>query len=272
MAGQHRMPGLMARTGVIMACREASVFVRMFLRTYLVGGCINTRGMQNIGLSYAMDPGLRFLYASADDLQKARKRYLKVYNTHPCWTPLLVGLFFYIEQKIHKGLLPPKALSQMKGTIAFTLSAVGDSLFGGSIYVLWSLSTMILLAAGLPWLALGWALLWMGILEAFKLYTFWKGVSEGIAFLTRLRSWNLIDWSGRIKALNVLLLFVFWIVVWPGRMTPVSWMTGTGMVLLVACLATLFYRARDAIMIALAALLWAVPVLVPYLEDMPLPW
>lgn len=255
-----------------MAGREARVFVRMFLRTYLVGGCINTRGMQNVGLSYAMDPGLRFLYASADDLQKARKRYLKVYNTHPCWTPLLVGLFFYMEKKIHKGLLPPKALSQMKSTIAFTLSAVGDSLFGGSIYVLWSLMTMILVAAGMPWIALGWALGWIFALEAFKLYTFWKGVSQGISFLGRLRSWNLIDWSGRIKAVNGLLLFVFWIIVWPGNLTPVSWMAGTGMVLALACLATLFYRARDAILIVLAALLWALPLFVPYLEEMPLPW
>ena len=33
-----------------------------FWRTYLVGAGFNTRGLQNIGLSYAMDPGLRAIH------------------------------------------------------------------------------------------------------------------------------------------------------------------------------------------------------------------
>ena len=247
--------------------------MRMFVRTYLVGGCINTRGMQNIGLSYAMDPGLRYLYTSEDALQKARKRYLRIYNTHPCWTPFLVGLFFYIEKKICKGLLPPKAVPQMKGTIAYTLSALGDSLFGGSIYVFWSLSTMVLLALGMHGLAFVWAVTWIFVLEGFKLYTFCQGVSQGISFLARLKSWNLIDWSGRIKVINAVLLFLFWIIVWPGRPTPVAWVAGTGAILVLAWLASFSYRAREVIMIVLLALLvgmpWIWPRVQPYLHDLP---
>jgi PTS system mannose-specific IID component len=251
-----------------MVSRELTVFVRMFLRTYLVGGCINTRGMQNIGLSYAMDPGLRLLYPLADDLQKARKRYLRIYNTHPCWTPLLVGLFFYMEKKILKGLLPPKALPQMKSTIAYTLSAVGDSLFGGSIYVFWSLSTMVFLALKLDWIALVWAVTWILVLEGFKLYTFWQGISQGIPFLVRLKSWNLINWSGRIKVINAILLFLFWIIIWPGPKTPLTWMAGTGGIMVLAWLAMLFYRAREVIIILVAVLAMAMPILLPWVQGL----
>jgi PTS system mannose-specific IID component len=249
-----------------MVSREIKVFVRMFLRTYLVGACINTRGMQNIGLSYAMDPGLRLLYTSVDDLQKARKRYLRIYNTHPCWTPLLVGLFFYMEKKILKGLLPPRALPKMKSTIAYTLSAVGDSLFGGSVYVFWSLSTMIFLALKLDWVAFGWAVTWILILEGFKLYTFWKGISQGIPFLARLRSWNLINWSARIKVINAVLLVIFWLIVWPGQKTPLSWIVGTAGILVLAWLGTLFYRAREVIIILLAVLVMAMPMILPWVH------
>ncbi|WP_462323286.1 PTS system mannose/fructose/sorbose family transporter subunit IID [Desulfoplanes sp.] len=235
-----------------MLSREVKIFIRMFARTYFVGGCMNTRGMQNIGLSYAMDPGLRHLYTDKAELQKARKRYLKIYNTHPCWTPLLVGLFYFLEKKIRKGILPPRTLPHMKGTIAYTLSAVGDALFGGSLYVFWSLSTMLLWVCGLTTPAITWAVLLILGMEIFKLYTFCKGVSEGISFLARLRSWNLIDWAARIKMANTGLLVAFWVVVWPTEPAPLVWIAGTGGILLMAWFASLFYRAREVILFVVA--------------------
>ena len=250
-----------------MLSRETKVFVRMFLRTYLVGGCINTRGMQNIGLSYAMDPGLRMLYKDEAALQKARKHYLRIYNTHPCWTPLLVGIFFFLERKIIKGILPARTLSQMKSTIAYTLSAVGDSFFGGSLYVFWSLSTMVFLAFQQHWAALVWALAWVPIIEGFKLYTFFRGISEGISFLSRLRSLDLINWGARLKIVNAVLVFVLWLRFWPGTLTPLAWISGTAVLLALAWCASFSYRVREIIVYLVGGVLLLLPWIVDSFGD-----
>ena len=62
---------------------------QVFLRSYLIGACFNTRGLQNVGLAYAIDPGLKAIHAEPIALQQARKRSLQVFNTHPYWTCLL---------------------------------------------------------------------------------------------------------------------------------------------------------------------------------------
>ena len=43
---------------------DTRILLRIFLRTYMVGATFNTKGMQNVGLAYIMDPGLRALYAA----------------------------------------------------------------------------------------------------------------------------------------------------------------------------------------------------------------
>lgn len=36
---------------------DTRILLRVFLRTYMVGATFNTKGMQNVGLAYVMDPG-----------------------------------------------------------------------------------------------------------------------------------------------------------------------------------------------------------------------
>ncbi|HKI81550.1 MAG TPA: PTS system mannose/fructose/sorbose family transporter subunit IID, partial [Pseudodesulfovibrio sp.] len=50
-------------------------FLRSFIRCYLTGAAFNTRGMQNIGLMYAMLPGLEAIHEDPKDLKAALKRY-----------------------------------------------------------------------------------------------------------------------------------------------------------------------------------------------------
>lgn len=106
----------------------ARVLLRIFLRTYVVGATFNTKGMQNVGFALVMEPGLVDLYGhDPAALQRARSRYLKHYNTHPFWTPLLAGIFLSMEKKIASGLLPADILLKLRSTTVYTLSALGDS-------------------------------------------------------------------------------------------------------------------------------------------------
>ncbi|MEF8889273.1 MAG: PTS system mannose/fructose/sorbose family transporter subunit IID [Desulfohalobiaceae bacterium] len=188
-----------------------------FARTYLMGVAFNTKGLQNVGLAYAMDPGLKVFYSTPEELQQARHRYLAVYNTHPWWNPLLVGYFLFLESHICKGTLSVQAIDRIKTTTTYTLSAIGDSFFGGSLMVFWSLSEAAFLLQGMFWPALAWLLCPLLLLQGFKLGTFWLGWKKGLAMLQQLRELNLMAWSERIKLANALLIALFWAVLFCGE-------------------------------------------------------
>lgn len=191
------------------------VLLKAFLRTYLVGANYNTRGMQNVGMALALEPGLNTIHRKPKELQRARRRSLQHYNTHPYWTPLLVGIFLSLERDIARGVLPAPMLQRVKNTTTYTLSALGDSFFSGALLVFCILVLTLLLING--WTGTAWfwlASCFLG-LQIFKLGTFVGGVREGIAFLTRLRKWNLINWGQRIKLANALLLLLLWLRLWP---------------------------------------------------------
>jgi mannose/fructose/N-acetylgalactosamine-specific phosphotransferase system component IID len=189
---------------------DTRVLLQIFLRTYMVGATFNTKGMQNVGLAYVMDPGLRVIYgADSHALKQARGRYLKHYNTHPFWTPLLAGIFLSMEKKIALGMVPADILPKLRATTVYTLSALGDSFFGGSFLVLWSLVGVNLAAAGCIGALVLWICLCLMGLQIFKMYTFARGYAQGLSFLQRLKSWNLIDWGGRLKLANSVLVASF---------------------------------------------------------------
>ena len=206
---------------------DTRILLRIFLRTYMVGATFNTKGMQNVGLAYIMEPGLRSLYAADPAaLKRARGRYLKHYNTHPYWTPLLAGIFLSMERKISVGLLPADILPKLRSTTVYTLSALGDSFFGGSFLVLWALVGANLAVAERVWLLLLWFALCLGGVQLLKMYTFGRGYAQGLSFLQRLKSWNLIDWGQRLKLANGVLVALFvlqvapqggpWVLAWGG--------------------------------------------------------
>jgi PTS system mannose-specific IID component len=186
------------------------------LRTYLVGAGFNTRGMQNIGFAFAMEPGLAAIYGACPEaLQDARRRYVRHYNTHPFWTPYMAGLFLNVERKVALGLFPGKFMENMRSTTMYTLSAIGDSFFSGSVLVFWSLVAACLIISGHGGWAIGLGAFAFVSLQMFKAVTFFYGFQEGLSFLQRLKGWNLINWGRRLKMVNGGLMVLLWILAWP---------------------------------------------------------
>ncbi|GAB6177575.1 PTS system mannose/fructose/sorbose family transporter subunit IID [Desulfobaculum senezii] len=232
---------------------SARVLHACFVRTLLVGAGFNTRGMQNIGLANAMDPGLRALYGGGEPLRQARRRYVGHYNTHPFWTPLLVGVFLGVEVKISRGLLAPEAFDSLRGTTIYALSAIGDSFFGGSVLVLWSLVTFLLWAAGYGWLAMIVGVVCFAALQAFKAYTFLEGFRQGLQFVPTLKRWDLINWGQRVKVCNAALVVLVWGLAWP---EPFLWYEWLAAVLALGGLAGVVFTAglsREVILALLVA-------------------
>lgn len=236
--------------------------LRCFARTYLIGSAFNTRGMQNIGLVFALEPGLRVIYQSPLARQKARKRYLRHYNTHMFWTPLLVGVFLSLEDKIARGLFPVNVLESVKNTTAYTLSGIGDSVFHGSLLVFWSLCMVGMLVGGLHGLAVTWVLLWFVALQAFKFLTFVLGYKEGLKFLVRLKKWNLINWGQRLKYVNALLLAGVLYLIRPGDAAGLSWAGAVVALALGAWLVSRGRLPRELVALVILAAYLCMPVLV----------
>ena len=224
-----------------------------FLRCYLVGAAFNTRGLQHVGLAYAMEPGLVRLYPDPAVRNEVFERYLKLYNTHFFWTPLLVGLFLSLEEKIAQGLAPAEMLDNVKTTTAFTLSAIGDTFFSASVMGLWGISAACLAASGRYGLLLAAAAVLFVTAQVFKAVTFRTGYREGFQVLRRLKRWDLVNLGRRIKMANAVLLAVFWILARPRGETGSALADAALIGILAAWAATRPSVAREVALLVLAA-------------------
>ncbi|WP_084146850.1 PTS system mannose/fructose/sorbose family transporter subunit IID [Maridesulfovibrio zosterae] len=229
-------------------------FVRCFLRTYFVGAGFNTRGLQNIGFSYAMQPGLEAIYTDPAMLAVARKRYVKHYNSHPFWAPLLVAIFLSVEVQIRDGRFPVQLLDKLKNTTSYTLSAIGDSVFAGSGLIFWALATVNLLLAGLHTQAMLLGLSTFMLLQLFKVFTFWSGLHKGLGFLDELKRWNLINWGERLKFANSLLVLLIWFQLWPRPLNAFEWYGGAAILGVFGWVITTGKIAREIVAVTVVVL------------------
>lgn len=243
---------------------NARTIFSVFLRTYFAGAVFNTRGLQNIGLVFVLDPALRSLY-TGKDLQKARKRYLSLLNTHPFWTPMLVGIFLFLEQKIAADVFPLRKQTDLRSTLAFTLSGLGDSFLSGSLFIFISLVSIFFLLLSWYWglfLFLGTAFV---LLQIFKFYTFYLGFTRGLECLQFLKRCDLINLGQRIKIFNACLLPLLWFVFLSPRCEPELLLFGGVCFIVAAWLIFSYHGLREIVFSVLVIVLMFWKLLSTYL-------
>lgn len=246
------------------ARRSVMPYLRSFLRCYLAGAGFNTRGMQNVGLAFAMQPGLEAVHTNPRDRKAAQKRYVQHYQSHPFWMPCLVGIYLNVEQTIAAGRFPPRMLAKVKDTTAYTLSALGDSVFAGSLLIFWALMTICLLLSGQEAAAVTLGVGFFIGLQAFRAYAFVNGLRYGFSFLERLKRFNLINWGRRVKYVNALLLVWLWTLIWPRPYTWWEWLIGVSALILFGR----FVRTGLVSRVFAAAVFVAIIDLFPYIEGL----
>lgn len=234
---------------------DAGALITCFLRSYLVAAGFNAHGMQNLGFIYAIEPGLRRIYSNPDRLRDARERYITHYNTHPFWTPLLLGIFLHEERNIRTGVVPARTLLSVKDTACYSLSAVGDSVFTGTLLPCWAIGTSCLVVAGWIDAAAAVCLLLFALLQAFRLYTFVLGLRNGMNALIHIRRLRLIDWGQRFKVANAALLAVFLRLAAPAHI-PEHVFYGVTLLLCAAAWGVGRKRAPRVVMAAAVLILW----------------
>ena len=205
-------------------------------RSCCINAAVTARGMQQLGLLFALEPALRHLYPDAEAQAQAAAHYSAHSNTHPYMLPFYMGLLLNIEEQVAQGKLPSNALDTVRRTLGTTLSAVGDGFFEGGVFPCWALCCICLLLAGhtLPAILLT-ALLAVALL-AFRTGTFFFALRYGLAALAWLKRLGLINWTGRIKVVNACLLTVAAAMLLPygGDRHTLLWCMGGGAAVLAA--------------------------------------
>lgn len=225
-----------------------SAYLHVFLRTYLVGAAYNMRGLQNVGFTLAMDPGLKIIHRTEEALRKARGRYVRHFNCHPFFTPLAAGMFLHTEQAIAKGKMTPESFTALKDTTTNTLSAIGDSVFGGTLMPTWALVTASLAVCGQYGMAFLWSLFVLLLLQVFKFASFALGVRYGLMALFKVRRWDLINWGDKLKLCNaLLLLFMFGICIPKLEAHPFLWLAAVAGAFLAAWCISRLHAPRTAL-------------------------
>lgn len=129
---------MMAETG-------SRVLRKVWLRQFLLQGCWNYEGMQNVGFAYCMLPALRERYGeSPEDLLRALKRHLEFFNTHPAMAGVILGASVRLEERVASGEIDPRTVGTFKVGLMGSLGAIGDSFFWGALKPMASVAGVIL--------------------------------------------------------------------------------------------------------------------------------
>jgi mannose/fructose/N-acetylgalactosamine-specific phosphotransferase system component IID len=103
-------------------------------RQFLLQGCWNYEGMQNVGFAYAILPALREFYAGRpEEALKAVKRHLEFFNTQPAMGTVILGAAVRLEERVAAGEADPRAIGTFKVGLMGSLGAIGDAFFWGAL-------------------------------------------------------------------------------------------------------------------------------------------
>jgi PTS system mannose-specific IID component len=175
----------------------------------MVNIAYNIQGLQNIGFTFSMLPGLRELYPDPHDFALSCRRYAVFHNCHPFWGPFITGAFLHNEVRIANGKIAPAFIESIKSTTLNSLSAIGDSFHSGSLDTAYFLLFVVLCANNCVMAACYALLCWCLLALLIKVITFYIGLRRGLSTVVLLKYFNLINIGDYIKIFNAFVLLFF---------------------------------------------------------------
>lgn len=97
----------------------------------------NYEKMMAGGFVYAMIPALKKIYPNKEDLAKALKRHLEIFNTTPQISTFILGLAISMEEENAKNPnFPTASINSVKTSLMGPLAGIGDSFFWGTFRII----------------------------------------------------------------------------------------------------------------------------------------
>jgi PTS system mannose-specific IID component len=176
------------------------VRARILFRSLFIQASFNPEGMQNLGLLYALYPGLQVLYPEPAAQSLAVKRHLATFNTHPYVAAAIVGGILFHEERVAKGEESPDKVVSFKSSLMGPLAAMGDGFFWLSLKP----AVGAVSVATVPWLGIWAALLFVALYNLVHLSTrawlFVQGYRYGDGVVEKLSKINIAGWGQRLRA------------------------------------------------------------------------
>lgn len=192
------MTGSASSTGASRAL-SGRVLARVFLRSLLLQASWNRRGMQNLGVVYALWPALERLYPDRERRTAAARRHLAFFNTHPYLAPAILGGALHHEERIAAGAADPQAAERFKAALMGPFAAVGDSFFWLALRP----AAGIAAALAAPWIGLWAVALFLALYNlphlAFRVALFVGGYRSGELVVQQLGRAALPKWGARLR-------------------------------------------------------------------------
>ena len=177
------------------------VLLRVFFRSLFLQASWNPQGMQNLGLAFAVYPGLRALYPEQDRLNTAVKRHLVFFNTHPYVAAAIVGGVLYHEQRIARGEENPDKVVVFKAALMGPLAALGDGFFWLSLKPAVGALCAALVPVLHAWAPALFLVLYNVVHLTLRGRLFWLGYSRGDRLIEEVAKSNLPTRGARLRAL-----------------------------------------------------------------------
>jgi PTS system mannose-specific IID component len=239
------------------------VRIAVLLRSLLIQGSWNYRGMIGTGMAWAMLPILRWLArregAGRPVPVEQLRRHAEHFNAHPYLSPVALGSLGRLEAEG----VSPEAITRFRAAIRGPLGALGDRLVWAAWLPLTALLGLLLFWVGAPpWLA---AVTFLVVFNLGHLRLRVRGLDagwdQGLQLATRLRGEHLVERANTLGAgvalltgllvgvllsgpapldqipspwLGVLVVgFVFGLIVGPRAWRPAALITVAGITLLI---------------------------------------
>jgi PTS system mannose-specific IID component len=177
-----------------------AVLLRVFLRSLALQASWNPKGMQNLGLAYAVFPALEQLYPDKKALEAAVQRHLVFFNTHPYVAAAIVGGALYHEQRIARGEEPPDKVVAFKTALMGPLAALGDGFFWLSLKPAVGAVCAALVPVLHAWAALLFLILYNLVHFTLRARFYWMGLVLGDRLVEAVARANLPTRGARLRS------------------------------------------------------------------------
>jgi PTS system mannose-specific IID component len=187
--------------------------LRVLGRSFFLQASWNFERLQNLGFLFVLGPALQRIY-SGREWQRACRRHLEYFNTHPFLALPIVGASVRLEEKRGRGLDLLMDVGEFKAALMAPCAAMGDSLFWGGIRPVVAVIAVWFAFSQSLWALPVFLVLYNVPHVAFCIYGLLLGYRRGYRVVESLQRMRLPDVALRLKALMVVLLGAFcaWLV------------------------------------------------------------
>jgi mannose/fructose/N-acetylgalactosamine-specific phosphotransferase system component IID len=112
------------------------VALAILWRSLFIQAAWNFKGMQNIGFTHAILPGLKYLIP--ERLPEAIKHYISFFNTQPYMAPTAIGVFLHLHKQGNEELV-----EKISPSLTGSLAAIGDTFFWATLKPILALALLI---------------------------------------------------------------------------------------------------------------------------------